>query len=272
MLGAEWTMEQPKTIRLKTEKPVSLKDLDLERHLADPVLRQSYVTPMFDLIAPRYDDFTRTFSFGMDRGWKRSLVEMAQATAPAHGIVTDVATGTGDLAFALRRLRPDLQIVGTDVSLQMLERARGNITAAAKVSIAAGDISALPFADASLDAITAGYALRNTPDWRRSLLELARVIRPGGHLYTLDFYLPTFAPWRASFLGWLAVAGRAVGWWWHREPMAYGYIARSIAHFTTAEGFTAELDRAGFTVASVQRRLGGGIALHHAVRRGTPGA
>ena len=247
MLGAEWTMEQPKTIRLKTEKPVSLKDLDLERHLADPVLRQSYVTPMFDLIAPRYDDFTRTFSFGMDRGWKRSLVEMAQATAPAHGIVTDV-------------------------SLQMLERARGNITAAAKVSIAAGDISALPFADASLDAITAGYALRNTPDWRRSLLELARVIRPGGHLYTLDFYLPTFAPWRASFLGWLAVAGRAVGWWWHREPMAYGYIARSIAHFTTAAGFTAELDRAGFTVASVQRRLGGGIALHHAVRRGTPGA
>ena len=91
MLGAEWTMEQPKTIRLKTEKPVSLKDLDLERHLADPVLRQSYVTPMFDLIAPRYDDFTRTFSFGMDRGWKRSLVEMARAFgARRHQLYTKV--------------------------------------------------------------------------------------------------------------------------------------------------------------------------------------
>ena len=257
---------------MRPDKPVSLKNLDLERYLGDPALRQSYVTPMFDLIAPRYDDFTRVFSFGMDRGWKRTLVDMARSTIARTGIVADVATGTGDLAFALGRARPDLRIIGTDVSLAMLTRARANGHTTTDVSIVAGDISSLPFPDASLDAVTAGYALRNTPDWRKSVQELARVIRPGGQLYTLDFYVPTFAPWRIALLGWLATAGRVVGWWWHREPMAYGYIAKSIAHFTTAADFSAELHRAGFDMTSVQHRLGGGIALHHAVRRRAPPA
>src|SRR5262245_39893059 len=76
-----------------------LRDLDVERHLSDPSLRQAYVTPMFDLIAPRYDDFTRVFSFGMDRGWKRQLIEMAATNSARNGRVADVATGTGDLAY-----------------------------------------------------------------------------------------------------------------------------------------------------------------------------
>jgi demethylmenaquinone methyltransferase/2-methoxy-6-polyprenyl-1,4-benzoquinol methylase len=133
------------------------------------------------------------------------------------------------------------------------------------VTVSAGDQSALPFAGAALDAVTAGYALRNTPDWRASVAELARVIRPGGHLFTLDFYLPPSPAWRATFLGWLSVAGNTVGWWWHREPMAYGYIARSIAHFTTAGDFSATLEGSGFV--SHRLRLAGRIALHHAIRR-----
>lgn len=247
---------------------VSLRELDLERHLANPALRQSYVTPMFDLIAPRYDSFTRVFSFGMDRHWKRSLIDIATRSIARNGLVADVATGTGDLAIALARARPDLRIAATDVSTRMLGLAFDHAGAAGtSVAVAAGDIGALPFPDASLDAVTAGYALRNTPDWRASVAELARVIRPGGQLLTLDFYLPTFPPWRGAFLAWLAVAGRAVGWWWHREPMAYGYIAASIAHFTTAGRFADSLEASGFRVAGVHRRLAGGIALHHAVRR-----
>jgi demethylmenaquinone methyltransferase/2-methoxy-6-polyprenyl-1,4-benzoquinol methylase len=246
----------------------SLRELDLERHLADPALRQAYVTPMFDLIAPRYDAFTRVFSFGMDARWKRTLIAMARDRVSRHGIVVDVATGTGDIAFALARVRPDLRIAATDVSPRMLALARARVHApAGSVAIAGADIAALPFPDSTLDAVTAGYALRNTPDWRASIAELARVVRPGGQLLTLDFYLPTFLPWRAAFLGWLGAAGRTVGWWWHREPMAYGYIARSIAHFTTADGFTDALEASGFRISGVHRRLGGGIALHHAVRR-----
>ena len=248
---------------------VSLRELDLERHLADPALRQSYVTPMFDLIAPRYDDFTRLFSFGMDRGWKATLLAQAEKAIVRGGTVADVATGTGDLAFGLARLRPDLRIVGLDVSARMLAlaRKRGPEDASPGVSVSGGDLIALPLPASTLDGVTAGYALRNTPDWRASVEELARVIRPGGHLLTLDFYRPVSRLWRRAFLGWLSASGRAVGWWWHREPMAYGYIARSIEQFTTAPGFESALEASGFKMAATHLHLGGGIALHHAIRR-----
>ena len=254
---------------MNLHRPATLRELDLEQYLADPSLRQSYVTPMFDLIASRYDLFTRVFSFGMDRHWKQSLVSAARVGIARGGLVCDAATGTGDLALALAAARPDLRIAATDVSQRMLALAedRRNRAGSTNVSVSGGDLAALPFANASLDAITAGYALRNTPDWRASIFELARVIRPGGQLFTLDFFLPDSAAWRAAFLGWLSAAGRAVGWWWHREPMAYGYIAASIRHFTTADGFSAVLHQSGFDVHAVDRRLGGGIALHHAVRR-----
>ena len=249
---------------MPADRPVSLRDLDVERHLGDPAIRQAYVTPMFDLIAPRYDDFTRVFSFGMDQGWKAKVIDMAAAAIPRDGVVADIATGTGDLAYALSARRPDVRITATDVSTRMLAlaSARGR-----HVGLAGGDISALPFPTASIDGVTAGYALRNTPDWRGSLTELARVIKPGGHLFTLDFYLPQSRPWRAMFLGWLSVAGRVVGWWWHREPMAYGYIAHSIAHFTTSGDFESALQRAGFAIVATDQRLGGGVVLHHAQRR-----
>jgi demethylmenaquinone methyltransferase/2-methoxy-6-polyprenyl-1,4-benzoquinol methylase len=250
-------------------RPGSLGDLDVERHLADPALRQAYVTPMFDLIASRYDRFTRAFSFGMDEGWKSSLVAAASQSIVTQGVVCDAATGTGDLAFALSAARPDLVVAATDVSLRMLALAgaRRERTGATRVSVSAGDLGALPFPSASLDAITAGYALRNTPDWRASIGEMARVVRPGGQLFTLDFFLPASAVWREAFLAWLWAAGRAVGWWWHREPMAYGYIAHSIRHFTTVEGFSSALRDAGFDVRAVRPRLGGAVAIHEAVKR-----
>ena len=254
---------------MTTSRPAKLRELDLERHLRDPSARQAFVTPMFDLIASTYDRFTRVFSFGMDQRWKLSLVQAAADSIVTGGVVCDVATGTGDLAFALSAVRPDLAIAATDVSTEMLALAlaRRARSAASLVSVAAGDIGSLPFPPASLDAVTASYALRNTPDWRMSIAELARVIRPGGHLFTLDFFLPESLLWRSAFLGWLAVSGRAVGWLWHREPVAYGYIAASIRHFTTADGFAAALQGHGFEVRRTDRRLGGGIALHHAVRR-----
>lgn len=243
-----------------------LRDRDVERHLADPRLRQSYVTPMFDLVAPSYDVFTRVFSFGMDQRWKATLVSLARDSVANQGVVCDVATGTGDLAFALAVSRPDLRITGLDVSSGMLSRAaRG--AEARRVTLAGGDLCALPVPDAALDGVTAGYALRNTPDWRLALAELARTVKPGGHLLTLDFFIPESPVWRAVFLGWLHAAGRAAGWWWHREAMAYGYIAHSIQHFTTAPAFSAALAESGFEVRATLRRLGGGIALHHAVRR-----
>lgn len=240
--------------------------------LADPARKPDLVTPMFDLVAPRYDRFTRRFSFGQDARWKRRLVRRVVATAPRNGHLLDAACGTGDLAFAIGAQRPDLRITALDASGEMLRlaAARGEASGASNVTLVAGDLGQLGLPAASVDTVTAGYAVRNAPSWTSAVAELARVLRPGGRLHTLDFFLPSGRLWRALFLRYLGVAGRVVGWWWHREPMAYGYIERSIVHFTTVDGFSQALAEHGLEVVAVERFLGGGIAIHEAVQETGP--
>jgi len=252
-----------------------LRTLDVNEHLADPSIKQAFVTPMFDIIAPRYDHFTRLFSFGMDATWKREAMdavrEAARRIRPVERAL-DLATGTGDLAFALARLWPGVQVDALDASPRMIEQARQRLArreadVANAVTPMVGDMMALPQGEASVDVITASYAVRNVPDARGAIREMARVIRPGGVLVTLDFYKPAFALWRGLFVSYLQVAGDMVGYAWHRVPVVYGYIARSITHYMTDAEFSALLNDEGFDVVSVQRYLFGGVARHVARRR-----
>jgi ubiquinone/menaquinone biosynthesis methyltransferase len=247
--------------------PPTLKGMPIEQYLSDPARKQAFVTPMFDIIAPRYDDFTRAFSFGMDARWKRELLATVAATLPVAPVALDLACGTGDLAFALASLAPAGQVTGIDASARMIAAANARRPqAAATPAFVVGDLTHLDVADASVDTVTAGYALRNVPDVRAALVEIARVLKPGGRLHTLDFYRPAAAWWRTLFLGYLSAAGNTVGWLWHDEPVVYGYIARSVDHFVSAESFTTLLGDSGFALERVRAKLLGGIALHTARR------
>lgn len=253
-----------------------LRTLDVNEHLADPSIKQAFVTPMFDIIAPRYDRFTRWFSLGMDATWKREATdavrESARALRPVERAL-DLATGTGDLAVALARLWPTVTVEALDASPRMIEQAEGRLVrrdadVATRVRPVVGDMMALPQDAGAIDVVTASYAVRNVPEARVAVREMARVLRPGGVLVTLDFYRPSFAPWRALFLAYLQVAGDFVGYLWHRDPVVYGYIARSIDHFMSHQAFSELLREEGFDVVSVRPYLFGGIARHVARRRG----
>ncbi len=255
--------------------PQKLGELDLDAHLRDPSRKQAFVTPMFDIIAPRYDAFTRLFSFGMDATWKREALAAIGTAAPDTRDALDLACGTGDIAVAVARRFPTSRVTALDASARMIDAANLRLSdgapdgdMAGRITTMVGDMTALPMEPASMDLVTAGYGVRNVPDPASAVREMARVLRPGGVLVTLDFYRPAFAPWRAVLLWYLALAGNAVGWWWHRDPVVYGYIARSIEHFMSWQQFSALLEREGFRVQRVTRHLGGGIALHEAVRRG----
>lgn len=266
---------RPDDVKYTPTPEAVLRTLDVEAHLADPASKQAFVTPMFDIIAPRYDRFTRLFSFGMDGSWKREAIDAVRESArrlrPVQRAL-DLACGTGDLAVALARLWPGVQVDALDASPRMIDEAsrrlqRRDPDVAPVVHPMVGDMMALPQGDASIDVITAGYAVRNVPDARTAVREMARVLRPGGVLVTLDFYRPAFAPWRALFLGYLQIAGDFVGYAWHRDPVVYGYIARSIAHFVSDAAFSDLLHEEGFDVVSVRRYLFGGVARHVARRR-----
>ncbi len=251
------------------QPPAALGKLDLEAHLADPALKQRFVTPMFDTIAPRYDRFTRVFSFGMDRRWKAELIDWIRLAVGPESRVLDLACGTGDLAFAAAERATHGSVRGVDASPRMIELARKRAAREAphgNVQFQVGDMSSLEADTASVDAITAGYGLRNVPEYEVAVREIARVLKPGGVLATLDFYRPESALWRPLFLAYLKAAGNWVGWLWHREPVVYGYIAPSIDHFVSWQRFSATLEHNGLQVESVRIKLFGGVALHFARR------
>lgn len=245
--------------------------------LDDPARRDAYVAEIFDLIAPRYDRFTRWFSYGMDAAWKRELRRLAAAalgarTTPGDPLVLDLACGTGDLAIAVQSCAPRGTFVGLDISQPMLEHAKRRARAEAPppaaadggIRFVAADMTRLPIASASAALVTAGYGLRNAPRLGDALDEIRRVLQPGGHVVTLDFFLPAWPVWRTLFLGYLAVAGWIYGWLWHRRPDAYVYIPRSIRRFVTAATYEAELRVRGFEVIASRRRLLGAVVVHAA--------
>lgn len=244
-----------------------LPSLDLQAHLRDPSIKQRFVTVMFDVIAARYDDFTRVFSFGMDAGWKRQL--MAEVAPETHAdVAVDLACGTGDLAAAAAQRWPTAQVVAFDVSRPMVHRAVPRLAArGTRVPVGVGDMVALPLRDRSVDVVTVGYGIRNAPTPDQALAEIARVLRSGGVLLVLDFYRPRRRLWRSLFLWYLRLAGNLVGWLWHRTPVAYGYLGPSVAGYLTAAEFEAALERHGFVVRHARQKLLGGIALHVAERR-----
>ena len=152
------------------------------------------VNSMFGRIARRYDAANFILSAGIDRWWRHRLVAAVRKASPRH--VLDLATGSGDVAFALgRALDPATAIIGMDFCQPMLDQAeakkRGAGTGSfANVTFRPGDGLALPLPDASQDAVTIAFGLRNLADRDRGLREMRRVLRPGGRLFVLEFSQP----------------------------------------------------------------------------------
>jgi demethylmenaquinone methyltransferase/2-methoxy-6-polyprenyl-1,4-benzoquinol methylase len=233
----------------------------LDTALASPDSKAPYVRRLFHTIADRYDLITVLLSFGLDRRWKRYLIELSGAR---HGTrALDLACGTGDITFGLADR--GARTTGLDITLRMLQLARAKSTRAAFL---AGDMTSLPFPDRSFDLVTTGYGIRNVPRIEPAIAEIHRVLRPGGLLLSLDFDRPDHPLLRAIYLGYLTVVGSALGWALHRDPDTYRYIPASIARYAGATRVAVLLGHAGFAESRVIPLLGGLMAINSATRRG----
>jgi demethylmenaquinone methyltransferase / 2-methoxy-6-polyprenyl-1,4-benzoquinol methylase len=239
----------------------------LRDRIRTPEGKSLYVRGLFARIAERYDFITVVLSYGQDRRWKERLVGFAPA--PGGRRVLDLATGTGDIAFALAGR--GARVVGLDITPRMIELARAKSTGAHRVQpgetrFLVGDMSALPFANQVFDVVTTGYGLRNVPDLALAIAEIHRVLKPGGQMLSLDFNRPSNALVRAAYLTYLTAVGAALGWLLHRDPDTYRYIPASIRQYPGAEAVVRTMRECGFSRASYHRVLGGLMAIHHAIR------
>jgi ubiquinone/menaquinone biosynthesis methyltransferase len=204
-----------------------------QQRFSTPAHKRQYVRTLFSTIADRYDLITVLLSGGLDRRWKRRLVN---SIGPARAsAILDLACGTGDIAFAAASR--DRRVVGLDITLRMLQIAsRKARPQTHHVAFLAGDMMALPFADARFDVVTTGYGLRNVPDLEGALSEIRRVLKPGGRMLSLDFDKPPNRLVRGAYLAYLTIVGSALGWGLHGDPDTYRYIPESIKRYPGAAG------------------------------------
>ncbi len=174
--------------------------------------RNSFAQELFNPLPARYDALAEVLSFGQNGRWRRAMVDQVlPATDGGAGsggrppgsprVILDVASGTAGVAISLAR-KTGARIVGVDLTEQMLRRGKDNVSAAGqgdRISLVAGRAEQLPFPDASFDALTFTYLLRYVDDPQATLAELARVVKPGGRIASLEFCSPPSPAWHAAW-------------------------------------------------------------------------
>ena len=225
-------------------------------------MSEPQVRAMFDRISGFYDVMNSVMTAGLHHRWRARAADLAEL-APGDSAL-DVACGTGDLAIELaRRVGATGEVIGSDFSEEMLERARAK---APGLAWEWGNALELPYASARFDAATVGFGARNFSDLDRGLAEMARVVKPGGRVVVLEITTPHKPPLSTFYRVWfdhvVPLIGRLTG-----EQEAYTYLPSSVRRFPGPEGLAAAMQRAGLSDIRWVLTAGGIIALHVGTKR-----
>jgi demethylmenaquinone methyltransferase / 2-methoxy-6-polyprenyl-1,4-benzoquinol methylase len=237
-----------------------------------PVLdqRNSFAQRLFAPLPTRYDRLAEVLSFGQNGRWRRAMVSrLVQGSAGPDRVVLDVAAGTAGVSLQLAD-RTGARVLGVDLTEQMLRQGARNVAAAGaneRISLVNARAEQLPLADAAVDALTFTYLLRYVTDPQATLTELARVVRPGGTVASLEFLVPPSAFWRLCWRAYtwlvLPVAGLLTGGrqWFavgrFLGPSIAGHYRRYPVDWTVRAWQQAGLQDVGYAVMS----LGGGLVM-----------
>ena len=225
------------------------------------------VERMFNRIAPTYDQLNHTLSMGIDRSWRRKAIHTLRPYHPQQ--ILDIATGTGDFAIlACRELQPQ-SLIGADLSEGMMEVGREKVQQAGltdKISFVREDCTALSFADATFDAVTVAFGVRNFEHTDIALSEMCRVLRPNGHLIILELSIPDYFPMKQLFILYSKAVMPLIGKLLSKDTSAYTYLPESIRAFPQGEVMQQAILNAGFNRVRFQRLTFGICTLYVATK------
>jgi demethylmenaquinone methyltransferase/2-methoxy-6-polyprenyl-1,4-benzoquinol methylase len=227
--------------------------------------RSARVSQLFGRIAPRYDLVNDLQSFGLHRHWKRKVIKLAGPYPGARAL--DICCGTGDLAFGLAAR--GAQVVGLDFSEPMLrvaERRRSRLETSptpGNACFVLGDAQRLALPENCFEIVTIGYGLRNLPSWEAGLIEMNRVLAPGGRLIILEFGKPENPIWRALYFGYLKLFVPIFGLTLCGSARAYAYILESLQHYPAQQVIARRMEALGLTQVRVFNLLGGAMSIHY---------
>lgn len=228
--------------------------------------RAGKVEDLFATIAPRYDLINDLQSFGLHRRWKRRLLNLAGFRRGE--VALDLCCGTGDVAFEFAQTGG--RVVGIDFSGPMLKvAATRRVSVAPKIQqqngrlhFVRGDTMQIPFADEVFDVVTIAYGMRNLRDYWGGLMEMSRVLKPGGRALALDFGKPKNALWRGIYLAYLRWFVPVFGRVYCRDAQTYGYILESLKYYPGQRGVAAAMAELGYEQVRIVDILGGAMAIN----------
>jgi len=208
--------------------------------------KKDQVAKMFDNISGQYDLLNRVLSFGIDIIWRKKAIAMLKKEKPA--LILDVATGTADFAIEALSLQPE-KIIGVDISEGMLAIGRKKLDKKGlshKIELKLADSETLPFADNTFDAVIVSFGVRNFENLRNGLLDILRVLKPGGSILILEFSKPVAFPVKQVYGFYSRYILPSIGRLISKDKSAYTYLPESVAAFPEGAHFIKILQETGY--------------------------
>lgn len=224
--------------------------------------KKSQVAKMFNKIAPKYDLLNHLLSFGIDRIWRSNVIRLLQDQS--YSKILDVATGTGDLAIAIRK-KLKTSVVGLDLSSEMLAVAKDKVKQKGvyNIELIQGDSEHLPFETDLFDAVTVAFGVRNFENLKQGLLEMKRVIKPGGKMVILEFSKPSLFPMKQLYQFYFRCVLPVIGGLISKDKAAYTYLPESVNQFPQGDVFMNILLEIGMCRVKQKRQTLGVATIYY---------
>ncbi|MDY6801597.1 MAG: bifunctional demethylmenaquinone methyltransferase/2-methoxy-6-polyprenyl-1,4-benzoquinol methylase UbiE [Bacteroidota bacterium] len=227
--------------------------------------KKEQVALMFNNIAQRYDFLNHLLSLGIDKIWRKKAIKRL-SDIKQNPILLDIACGTGDLAIEALKLNPQ-KIIGIDISSEMLKIGQHKIKqkkCSHIIQLQKGDAENIPFDDNFFDGITVAFGVRNFENLSKGLIEMLRVLKPGGNVVILEFSKPTLFPVKQIYQFYFNVILPVIGKFFSKDHSAYTYLPESVKCFPEQGQFIKEMEKAGFSQSNYKSLTFGIATIYYA--------